>query len=64
MCTLIPEAEVEPSPSVDRLWITMLEEPIPEAFENVVVKGHATMLADMLQKWPNQVSAFPSDIMP
>ncbi|CAI8051487.1 E3 ubiquitin-protein ligase MIB2 [Geodia barretti] len=48
--------EVEPSPSVDRLWITMLEEPIPEAFENVVVKGHATMLADMLQKWPNQVN--------
>ena len=40
---------------VELLWVTTLEEPMPEALVAVTENGCATVLADMLKKWPDQV---------
>ena len=41
---------------MELLWVTTLQEPVTEALVTVTEKGYASVLADMLKKWPDQVS--------
>ncbi|CAI8033700.1 E3 ubiquitin-protein ligase MIB2 [Geodia barretti] len=51
----------EQSLGVELLWVTTLEEPMPEALVAVTENGCATVLADMLKKWPDQANTRNDD---
>ena len=48
--------DVEKPPTMELLWATMLKEPMPDILVSIALGGRATMLEDMLKKWPEQVS--------
>ena len=47
---------MEKPPTMELLWATMLKEPMPDILVSIALGGRATMLEDMLKKWPEQVS--------